>query len=269
MTKRAIRLAGLLTALLVAGSLTFAQMAWAGSNPPGNNGTVKIHKVPLDSRPHNQPHVDCPFTVSFFGFDQGDVATVTFTAWAPTGKGKELLTDIVDIGADDNSGGGSSAGFDGEKTYTLDFDGIVPHEKQGFHVKLTVSVSSPGSKTPKFNKFKVFWAQPCESPGSTTTTTTPGETTTTTPGETTTSGGGGGTTTTTAGGGTSPSSSVMETTTTSGQGAIGGGGTQQSPPGQAALPFTGTNSIPVAVAGLLILLVGAAALLASRRLRTR
>jgi LPXTG-motif cell wall-anchored protein len=35
------------------------------------------------------------------------------------------------------------------------------------------------------------------------------------------------------------------------------------------MPFTGANSIPVAVAGLLLLLVGAAGVLASRRLRAR
>ena len=251
MTKRAIRLVGLLTALLVAGSLTLAQMAGAATNPPGNNGTVKIHQLPLDSNPHNQPHVDCPFTVSFFGFDQGDVATVTFTAWAPTGKGTPLLTGTVDIGADDNAGGGSSAGFDGEQTYALDFDGITPHPQQGFHVKLQVTVTSPGSKTPKFDKYKVFWAQPCESSGGTTTTT----------------GGGGGSTTTSAGPG--PSTTVLETTTT-GLGGGGGGNVPPPPPGQGGvMPFTGTNSIPVAVAGLLLLLVGAAGVLASRRLRAR
>src|SRR5262245_7837350 len=176
--------------IVIVGPLLLGNTAVAAPNPPGNNGTVKIHDVPLDSNPHNQPHVGCPFTVTFFGFDEGDVATVTFTAWAPTGKGAVLLTDTVDIGADNNSGGGSPAGFDGEKTYTLDFYGILPHEQQGFHVKLTVTVTSPGSKTPKFNKYKVFWAQPCESPttttttpgGSTTTTTMPGGSTTTTPG---------------------------------------------------------------------------------------
>jgi hypothetical protein len=270
MTRQAIRLVGLLTALLVASSLTLAQMAGAATNPPGNNGTVKIHQLPLDSDPHNQPHVDCPFTVSFFGFDQGDVATVTFTAWAPTGKGKHLLTDTVDIGADDNSGGGSSAGFDGEKTYALDFDGIVPHRQQGFHVKLQVTVTSPNSRTPKFNKYKVFWAQPCESSGGTTTTTTGGATTTTTGGTTTTTSGGGGSTTTATPGGPGPSTTVLETTTT-GLGGVGGGGNVPSPPpGQGGvMPFTGANSIPVAVAGLLLLLVGAAGVLASRRLRAR
>jgi hypothetical protein len=236
----------------------------------GNNGTVKIHQLPLDSNPHNQPHVDCPFTVSFFGFDQGDVATVTFTAWAPTGKGTPLLTDTVDIGADDNAGGGSSAGFDGEQTYTLDFDGITPHPQQGFHVKLQVSVTSPDSRTPKFDKYKVFWAQPCQSSGGTTTTTTGGTTTTTTGGgTTTTTGGGGGSTTTTTSGGPGSSTTVLETTTT-GLGGGGGGNVPSPPPGQGGvMPFTGANSIPVAVAGLLLLLVGAAGVLASRRLRAR
>jgi len=265
MTKRAIRLVGLLTALLVAGSLTLTQMAGAATNPPGNNGTVKIHDkesdVTLDSNPHNQPHVGCPFTVTFFGFDEGDKAKLVFTAWAPTGKGTHLLTDTVDIGADDNSGGGSPSGFDGAKTYTLDFGSIVPHEQQGFHVKLRVIVTSPNSKTPKFNKYKVFWAQPCKSSGGTTTTTRGGGSTTTT---TTTRGGGSTTTTTTRG--------RPGQTTTTGLGGVGGGGgnVPPPPPGQGGvMPFTGANSIPVAVAGLLLLLVGAAGVLASRRLRTR
>jgi hypothetical protein len=222
-------MAGLLLLLL-------GNTAFAAPNPPGNNGTVKIHKMPLDSNPWNQPHVGCPFTVTFFGFDEGDVATVIFTAWAPTGKGALLLTDTVDIGADDNSGGGSPAGFDGEKTYTLDFDGIVPQEQQGFHVKLNVAVTSPGSKTPKFNKYKVFWAQPCVSESSTTTSTT-------TPG---------GSTTTTESGGTLPASSLGGSSSS----AAGGGG---------ALPFSGSNSLPMMVAGLALLALGAASLVASRR----
>ena len=263
MTKRAIRLVGLLTALLVAGSLTFAQMAWAGTNPPGNNGTIKVDRLPFDDTPDNQPHVGCTFQVDFYGYDEGDLnADVNFTAHPPTGEDQVLLTDTVFIGEDDNSGGGSEAGLDASRTYTLDLTGIEPHPNQGVHVKLTIHADgSQGADT----KYKVFWVTGCES--STTTSSTVGETTTTTGGTTTTTGGGGGTTTT-AGGGTSPSSSVLETTTT-GQGGIGGGGTQ-APPGQGGvLPFTGANSIPVAAAGLLVLLVGAAALLASRRIRAR
>jgi hypothetical protein len=260
--RRRSRLPLIATAVILIGGLSLlGNTAFAASNPPGNNGTVKIHDkesdVTLDSNPHNQPHVGCPFTVTFFGFDEGDKAKVVFTAWAPTGKGKTLLTDTVDIGADDNSGGGSPSGFDGAKTYTLDFGSIVPHEQQGFHVKLRVIVTSPNSRTPKFNKYKVFWAQPCESSGGTTTTTRGGGGSTTT----TTRGGGGSTTTTTTRGRPGPS--------TTGLG--GGGGNRPSPPpGQGGvMPFTGANSIPVAVAGLLLLLVGAAGVLASRRLRAR
>jgi hypothetical protein len=249
--KRAIGFAGLLTAMLIAAGLAIPQIAGATPNPPGNNGTVKIHDgiqdIALDSNPHNQPHVGCPFTVTFFGFDEGDVATVTFTSQAPSNKGTQLLPpDTVFIGADDNSGGGSPEGLDGAKTYALDFDSIVPHEKQGFHVKLRVSVTSPGSKTPKFNKFKVFWAQPCEEQSTTTTTTT-----TPTGG----GGGGGGTTTTTTGGG-------------GGGGGGGGLGAATTPSGE-SLPRTGSNSLPILVTGLLLVAVGAGAVLATRRLRTR
>jgi hypothetical protein len=208
MARRSSKLAVLGAAILLVGCAPLlVGLASAASNPGGNNGTVKIHEEELDSNPHNQPHVGCPFTVAFFGFDTGDVAQVEFTAWAPTGKGTSLLTDTVDIGADDNSGGGSSAGFDGEKSYTLNFGSIVPQEQQGFHVKLQVSVDSPGSNTPKFNKYKVFWATGCEAP---TTTTTVGQTTTTV-GETTTTVG---ETTTTTG---APTTTVGETTTTAGE----------------------------------------------------
>jgi hypothetical protein len=239
--KRRTKFLAVATAATFVGALSLlANTAFAASNPPGNNGTVKIHTVEagdveLDSVEANRPHVGCPYSVSFFGFDEGDIATVTFTAWSPT-PGPDLLTDTFDIGADDNSGGGSSDGFDGAKTYKLDFGSIEPQPQQGFHVKLTVSVTSPGSKTPKFNKFKVFWTEPCEEEGGGTTTTT--TTTTTLPG-----GGGGGMTTT--------------TTTTLGGGA-GPGGTN------GALPFTGNNTLPMVIAGLLMVGVGAASLLVNR-----
>jgi hypothetical protein len=264
MTKRAIRLVGLLTALLVAGSLTLAQMAGAATNPPGNNGTIKVDREPFDDAPNNEPHVGCTFQVDFYGYDQGDLnADVTFTAHPPTGEEQVLLTDTVFIGQDDNSGGGSEAGLDASKTYTLDLTGIEPHPNQGVHVKLTIHAEgSQGADT----KHKVFWVTGCQTPP--TTSTTVGQTTTTTGGTTTTTSGGGGSTTTTTSGGPGPSTTVLETTTT---GLGGGGGNRPSPPPGhgGVMPFTGANSIPVAAAGLLLLLVGAAGVLASRRLRTR
>src|SRR6266540_300017 len=218
-TNRAIALVGLLTAMLIAGGLAIPQIAGAATpnpaGPPGNNGTIKIHTEPSDSAPHNQPHV----------------ASVTFTAHPPTlrsGDDQVLLTDPkVFIGEDSNAGGGSTAGLDASRTYTLDLSGITPHFKQGVHVKLTIHADgSKGNDT----KHKVFWVKPCEISSTTTTTTISG-------------GGGGG-----AGGTT--------TTTT-----LGGGG--------AALPFTGSKAVPIAATGLLLLVVGAGGVLASRRMGTR
>ena len=62
------------------------------------------------------------------------------------------------IGEDDNSGGGSEDGLDASETYTLDFTGIEPHPKQGFHVKLTINAEgSQGAD----KKHKVFWVTGC------------------------------------------------------------------------------------------------------------
>ena len=161
-----------ITTVLLAG-MAVGQLASAGPNPPGNNGTVKIDDVAFDDHPNNEPHVGCVFQVDFYGYDQGDLnATVTFQAHPPTqrtGDDQVLLTDTVFIGEDDNSGGGSQAGLDASETYTLDFTGITPHPVQGFHVKLTVNAEgSQGADV----KHKVFWVTGC-APAPTTTTTAP------------------------------------------------------------------------------------------------
>jgi hypothetical protein len=142
-------------AAAVAGGLALTGLAApALAVPPGNNGTIKIDGKEFDDHPNNQPHVGCEFQVDFYGFDEGDSAKVTFKAHSPTGDRRTLLTDTVFIGEDDNSGGGSENGLDASKTYTLDFDGIEPHPKQGFHVKLTI-------KTDDGRKHKVFWVKDC------------------------------------------------------------------------------------------------------------
>jgi hypothetical protein len=152
-------------AVALAGCLALAGVATpAFADPPGNNGTIKIDGVPFDDHPNNEPHVGCTFQVDFYGFDKADEANVTFKAHPPTGDRQELLTDTVFIGEDDNSGGGSKAGLDASEIYTLKFDGIEPHPKQGFHVKLTI-------KTDDGRKHKVFWVQGCEQPTPTPTTT--------------------------------------------------------------------------------------------------
>ena len=155
---RALAALGLATA---ATSLALSAPASA-ANPPGNNGTVKMDAEAFDDAPNNEPHVGCEFQVDFYGYDEGDLfADVTFTAHPPTGPVQTLLTDVVSIGEDDNSGGGSEAGLDASATYVLDFGAIDPHPVQGFHVKLTVNADgSQGADV----KHKVFWVTGCDVP---------------------------------------------------------------------------------------------------------
>jgi hypothetical protein len=131
----------------------------AFADPAGNNGTIKIDDVEFDDLPNNEPHVGCTFQVDFYGYDEGDLdAVVAFRAWPPTGDGEVLRTDTVDIGEDNNSGGGSEAGLDASRTYALDFTGFEPKPQQGFHVKLTINAAgSQGADV----KHKVFWVEEC------------------------------------------------------------------------------------------------------------
>jgi hypothetical protein len=133
----------------------------AANNPLGNNGTVKIDGVEWDIHPNNEPHVGCTFEVDFYGFDAGvGNAEVIFEAHSPTGSGI-LDTRLVDIGHDDNSGGGSEAGWDAKVEVNLtEALGAYPiHPQQGYHVKMTVH--APGSQGAD-TKHKVFWVGPCD-----------------------------------------------------------------------------------------------------------
>jgi hypothetical protein len=189
------------TSLVLVAVLGGAAVAPAGPNPPGNNGVVKVDGEVFDTHPDNEPHVGCTFQVDFYGFDEGDLfADVTFEAHPPTGPRVVLLTDTVPIGEDDNSGGGSEAGLDAQRTYTLDLSGIEPHPNQGWHVKLTINADgSQGADV----KYKVFWVSGCETPPTTTTTSTSTTSTTST------------STTSTSTTSTSTTSTTMKPTTTS------------------------------------------------------
>jgi hypothetical protein len=196
------------------------------------------------------------FQVDFYGFDAGRLfADVAFESHPPTGPVQVLLTDEVFIGEDDNAGGGSEAGLDASETYTLDFTGIQPHPNQGFHVKLTVHADgSHGADT----KHKVFWVTDC-APGTTTTTTIRGggsKATTTTGTTTTTVAGRQDTTTTTSAGGGSASSGPGSSAGASASSAGGG------------LARTGANAVMLLAAGLGLVGLGTATLLARSRRRS-
>ena len=135
------------------------QTAAKTADPAGNNGTVKIDRAPFDSDPNNEPHVTCSFQVDFYGYDKGvGNADVQFELQPPTKDGRTLTVvsgDLTPNIGEDAAGGGTDV--DAQETYTLKFTG-APHEKQGYHVKLTVH--APGSQGADV-KHKVFWVQPC------------------------------------------------------------------------------------------------------------
>lgn len=152
------RMASIAVALL-ATAFALGTSGSALADPPGDNGTIKLDRLPFDTTPGNEPHVGCPFEVDFYGFDLGDLnATVTFTGHPPTGPRVVLLTDTVFIG-EDAAGGGTD--LDAERMY--DLTGLLEqlgdgHAQQGYHVKLTVHAEgSQGADT----KYKVFWVTDC------------------------------------------------------------------------------------------------------------
>jgi hypothetical protein len=133
------------------------------ADPPGNNGTVKIDGIELDSHSDNEPHPGCLFEVDFYGFGPSLDATSTFYAWPPTGTMQQIEQITTTLDGDDSEGGGSEAGYDGG-TGLIDLSdnlaGIIPHPQQGFHVKVQVDVPE-GSDSNAFSKYKVFWVT-CE-----------------------------------------------------------------------------------------------------------
>jgi hypothetical protein len=136
----------------------------SGHNPPGNNGTVKIHDDYGDTALHNVPHVDCDFAVAFWGFDTDQTLNVSFAGQAPTGKDTPLTVTgaATSITSPDEAGGGQD--YDGELDFSADQLDLAslgdPHPQQGYHVKLSVDTGEPGG-----HKYKVFWLQPCAPAG--------------------------------------------------------------------------------------------------------
>lgn len=158
MRKLKFHAAAVLAGLL--GVFLFASTALA--DPPGNNGTVKIEGVDLDSIPDNNPHQGCIFTIEFRGYDEGADfnATYSLDAQPPSGKDINVTSGSVFIG-EDAAGGAND--LDATVVINLnDFplNDLFEHPQQGFHLKLTVHADgSKGADT----KHKVFWVEGCPS----------------------------------------------------------------------------------------------------------
>jgi hypothetical protein len=94
------------TALAAAGMLMATTASIALADPPGNNGTVKIHDASGEPAPEirNVPHVDgCSVQLHFFFGDGGQTGDWYIVSWPPTGD--------VDPDGDD---GTYTANSDGE-----------------------------------------------------------------------------------------------------------------------------------------------------------
>ncbi len=157
-------LSRLAVASMVVGVVTVASQSAAWADPPGNNGTVKINSQDVDDGISNEPHVPCDFQVEFFGFDEGQTATITFTIHPPSGQGDVLLSETQTVSDDPAAGGLNDVDEVFQYSGTsFGLDRFEAQPQQGFHVKLTVeSEGLPGGK-----KHKVFWlqcAQPTPSP---------------------------------------------------------------------------------------------------------
>jgi len=152
-----------LAGVLAAAPATAAKLP-AKAAPPGHNATIKINNIPLDGEAGNDPHVSCPFQLSLVNFDSGgginNTATVVFAAQPPSGQGVVLPP----------SEGASSFTFSGPNfsdVYSFAPETLQPlflQPNQGFHVKVSVSVTTTGLKTTgkathskATKKFKVFW----------------------------------------------------------------------------------------------------------------
>jgi len=152
--------------LLAAGLVAGASAATIAAEPKGNNGTVKIANVEMDSIPDNSPHQSCSFYVQFYGYDAAPAeAIATFTLMLP-GGGETLLKSEsnISIGGDPASGAGTASGWDAARSVSLDgiLDPLVlaaaSSPIQGLHVRLTVH--APGS-IGSDSKSKVFWVSGC------------------------------------------------------------------------------------------------------------
>jgi hypothetical protein len=147
-------------------------------DPPGNNGTIKVvASDPSDPDPGNEPQLNsCVVWIEFYGFDQGQVADVTFSAQPPSGDKQLVLatpaggnpgTTWTGTISADPAGGGQDDDAVISFNLTSGLEGLERHPQQGYHIK----VASNTHGAPGGSKTKVFWLN-CtpEAPGTLTVT---------------------------------------------------------------------------------------------------
>ena len=151
----------------------------AEGDPSGANGTVKIDGVDFADGPEvrNEPHVTCDLELEFFGFDEGQRADVVFSEEAPTGS--EVVREDRQLLASDDPAGGAAPDPDATFRYEVltaapgdgDADGVRDivladdaqlQPQQGYHLRVDVVLfDADGAAVPGDGKHKVFWVEPC------------------------------------------------------------------------------------------------------------
>lgn len=130
----------LLAGLVAVAALLFAPSA-AYADPPGNNGTIKIHdsqeKEPVEM--DNEPHPGCVFHIHGFNFDANSSGTWHIDSWPPTGNKTQVMS------------GTWTANASGEWR-TADISTLASG-----HYKAFAKQTKPA--TPGDDKQKVFWVK--------------------------------------------------------------------------------------------------------------
>lgn len=88
---------------LVAAAFSVAKPVLAQDDPPGNNGTVKIHEGDgeTDPLPANDPKV-CTFHVHAFGFDEGQELEISIYGHGGPNSGPDSYSATLEVDSDGN-----------------------------------------------------------------------------------------------------------------------------------------------------------------------
>lgn len=151
--RRLLAHASAISMLLFLTALAGPVLGVQGGNPPGNNGTVKVHDGDTETEPivHNQPHV-CDFHLHFFFADAGQTGDWWIESWPPTGDGTTVLSSSTE-GAYLTDSNGEDRKPDSGDTYAL---------ADGHYKLFWYGAANPGGQ--QNLKHKVFWVE-CEEPG--------------------------------------------------------------------------------------------------------
>lgn len=134
-----IAIAALIATLAIVALALAGTAPAAADDPPGFNGTTKVHAGDSESEPimANEPHVGCTFHIHGFKFDAASKGSWRIVAWPPTGDGHSVVVS-----------GSWTADASGE------WRTAVTSLADGHYKVLADQDGAPGGE-----KHKVFWVE--------------------------------------------------------------------------------------------------------------